>query len=116
MMHRAVELVDSSDMDDAESARGGEFEGAHACAIEPPACSDVAPTKRQQHNGDISPMLMLGHHNGKTFQNATEADPQYYFWGANQSKPGIFLKVYLGWVKIHYAAEPTGRVQKAILG
>ena len=62
-------------------------------------------------------MLMFGHHKGEIFQNATEADPQYYFWGANQSKPGIFLKLYLEWVKVDYTADPTERgSDEAILG
>ncbi len=55
-------------------------------------------------------MLMLGRHKGESFESATEADPQYYFWGASQSKPGVFLKVYLEWVNIQYTAEPTERV------
>ena len=82
MMHRAVELVDSSDMDDGESARGEECEEAPACATEAPVCTDAAPPKRQQHKSEISPILMFGHHKGEIFPNATEADPQYYFWGS----------------------------------
>ncbi len=55
-------------------------------------------------------MVMFGQHKSESYQNATEADPQYYFWGEQQSKPGIRLWSYLGWVKRYYTAEWTEQV------
>ena len=96
MMHKEDELFEGSDMDNAESKAEEEFEEA---TPQTPACvAAVRPEEKKTkrtHPSDISPMLMFGHHKGEAFQNATEADPQYYFWGASQSKPGIFLRSYL---------------------
>ena len=66
--------------------------------------------KRKRGKNDISPMLIFGHHKGYTYQQATEASPQYYFWGEQQSKPRVFLTSYLEWVKLNYTEEWTERV------
>ncbi len=99
MMHRADKAEPAEKEFEEPTPRKPDVQGAFQKA---------RPTQRRP--GDISPTLTLGQHDGKSFESATEADPQY--WGASRPRPGIFLRSYLDWVRIHYIVWSWGLAKR----